>query len=179
MKRVVLRYVAWVSLCLVLSAIVEAQNSSKDMSSDSCAALMRLNLTDAQGGPAIVSSAHIVDVPDGIHRTDSYPSGFSDGVSHRSNEIRHYCDVTGYVAPQNKFELKLPLPSDWNGNFFFYACGGFCGAVLSDTCDLGLMRGYASGREMADTRALGASTASGRQTRRSCRKISAGAAITS
>ena len=144
MKRLVLHSVAWVSLCLVLPAIVEAQNSSKDMSSNSCAALMRLNLTDAQGGPAIVISAHIVDVPDGIHRTDSYPSGFSDGVSHRSSEIRQYCDLTGYVAPQNKFELKLPLPRDWNGNFFFYACGGFCGAVLSDTCDLGLMRGYAS-----------------------------------
>jgi Tannase and feruloyl esterase len=144
MKRVVLHYVACVSLCLVLPAIVEAQSASKNMSSDSCAALMRLNLTDAQGGPAIVSSAHIVDVPDGIHRTDSYPSGFSDGVSHRSSEIRQYCDVTGYVAPQNKFELKLPLTRDWNGNFFFSACGGFCGAVLSDNCDLGLMRGYAS-----------------------------------
>src|ERR1700692_3649590 len=104
MKKVVLHYVACVLLCLVLPAIVEAQNSSKDMSSDSCAALMHLNLTDAQGGPAIVISSHIVDVPDGIHRTDPYPSGYSDGASHRSSEIRQYCDVTGYVAPQNKFE---------------------------------------------------------------------------
>src|ERR1700730_2630007 len=107
MKRVVLHYVAWALLYLALPAIVEAQNSSKDMSSDSCAALMGLSLTDAQGGPAIVTSAHNVDVPDGIHRTDSYPSGFSDGVSHRSSEIRQYCDVTGYVGPQNKIELKL------------------------------------------------------------------------
>jgi hypothetical protein len=95
------------------------KKASKVELKDSCAALMRLNLTDAQGGPAIVSSAHIVDVPDGIHRTDSYPSGFSDGVSHRSSEIRQYCDVTGYVAPQNKFELKLPLPSDWMATSFF------------------------------------------------------------
>lgn len=75
---------------------------------------------------------------------DSYPSGFSDGQSHKSSDIRQYCDVTGYVAPQNRFELKLPLSSQWNGNFFFYACGGFCGAVLAENCDLGLMRGYAS-----------------------------------
>jgi len=52
--------------------------------------------------------------------------------------------VTGYAAPQNKFELKLPDPRDWNGNFFFYACGGFCGEVLPEYLDLGLMRGYAS-----------------------------------
>jgi feruloyl esterase len=52
--------------------------------------------------------------------------------------------VTGYVAPQSKFELKLPLAHDWNGNFFFSACGGFCGSVVSSQCDLGLMRGYAS-----------------------------------
>jgi feruloyl esterase len=52
--------------------------------------------------------------------------------------------VTGYVASQNKFELKLPLPSDWNQKFFFYACGAFCGTVFGDACDLGLARGYAS-----------------------------------
>jgi Tannase and feruloyl esterase len=105
---------------------------------------MGLNLTEAQGGPARVNSARIVDVPGGIRRTESYPSGYSDGTSHRSSEIRQYCDVAGYVASQNKFELKLPLASDWNGKFFFNACGGFCGSVLSGTCDLGLMRGYAS-----------------------------------
>jgi Tannase and feruloyl esterase len=83
-------------------------------------------------------------VPAGIRRTDSYPSGYSNGTNHRSSEVRQYCNVTGYVAPQNKFELKLPVAPDWNGNFYFYACGGFCGKVLADNCDLGLMRGYAS-----------------------------------
>jgi feruloyl esterase len=52
--------------------------------------------------------------------------------------------VTGYVAPQNKFELKLPPPKDWNQNFFFYACGAFCGTVFGDAPNLGLARGYAS-----------------------------------
>lgn len=52
--------------------------------------------------------------------------------------------MTGYVASQNKFELKLPLLDDWNQKFFFYACGGFCGTVLADACNLGLSRGYAS-----------------------------------
>jgi feruloyl esterase len=105
---------------------------------------MRLNLADSPAGPALVTSARVVDVPGGLRRTETYPSGYSDGTSHRTSEIRQYCDVTGYVAPQNKFELKLPLARDWNGNFFFGACGGFCGAVVSGHCDLGLMRGYAS-----------------------------------
>ncbi len=134
----------WAALSLIVPAIAGAQSSSAASTQDSCAALMRLNLTDAQGGPALVTSSRIVDVPGGILRTESYPSGYSDGISYRSSDIRQYCDVTGYVAPQNRFELKLPRARDWNGNFFFNACGGFCGSVLSGQCDLGLMRGYAS-----------------------------------
>jgi Tannase and feruloyl esterase len=134
----------WAALCLILPAIAGAQTSSAASTPDTCTALMRLNLTDVQGGPARVTSARVVDVPSGIRRIESYPSGYSDGASHLSSEVRQYCDVTGYVAPQNKFELKLPLARDWNGNFFFNACGGFCGSVLSGQCDLGLMRGYAS-----------------------------------
>jgi feruloyl esterase len=52
--------------------------------------------------------------------------------------------VTGYVAPQNKFELRLPLPSDWNQRFFFWSCGGLCGAVDGSVCNPSLARGYAS-----------------------------------
>jgi hypothetical protein len=135
---------AWVALLLILPPFAGAQNASSGSAADSCAALMRLDLTDAQGGPARVTSSRIVDAPDSLRRTDSYPSGYSNGTSHRTGKVRQYCDVTGYVAPQNKFELKLPLARDWNGNFFFNACGGFCGSVLTGSCDLGLMRGYAS-----------------------------------
>jgi len=153
MKKVVLFDGRWALFCvLLLPAVAGAQNSAVDVSSDSCVALVQLNLTDAPGGPAIVTSARIVDVPGGISRTVSYPSGYSpaypsgysDGTSHRSSEIQQYCEVAGYAAPQNKFELKLPNPRDWNGNFFFYACGGFCGEISPEFLDLGLMRGYAS-----------------------------------
>jgi feruloyl esterase len=70
-------------------------------------------------------------------------SGFADAKT-SFREIRRYCDVTGYVAPQNKFELKLPLPADWNHKLFFEACGGFCGALEGLLCNLGLARGYAA-----------------------------------
>jgi feruloyl esterase len=41
-------------------------------------------------------------------------------------------------------ELKLPLAADWNHNFYFYACGGFCGEIVRDALNFGLERGYAS-----------------------------------
>jgi feruloyl esterase len=48
------------------------------------------------------------------------------------------------VAPQNKFELRLPLPSQWNGKFHLTACAGLCGAVNGNGCNPTLARGYAS-----------------------------------
>lgn len=85
----------WAPLLLLLPVIAGAQSSSAGRTSDSCAALMHLNLTDAQGGPALISSARAVDVPGRVRRTDLYPSGYSDGTSHRSSNIRRYCDITG------------------------------------------------------------------------------------
>jgi feruloyl esterase len=52
--------------------------------------------------------------------------------------------MRGCIAPQNEFELKLPLPSDWDMKFFFTACGGFCGFLDGRRCNLGLARGYAT-----------------------------------
>jgi hypothetical protein len=52
--------------------------------------------------------------------------------------------VLGYVAPQNKFELRLPLPAQWNGRFHLTPCAGFCGAVNGNACSFTLARGYAS-----------------------------------
>ena len=116
-----------------------------EMEVQKCAALSTLNLEDARGGPAVVTSAQLVDVPaTGLEQWTLAPSGFASGPEGRPKQIRRYCDVTGYVAPQNKFELKLPLPDDWNQKFFFYACGAFCGTVFRDACNLGLARGYAS-----------------------------------
>jgi hypothetical protein len=112
-----------------------------------CAALTGLNLEDVLGGPALVTSARLVEVPpSGLEAPFFHPSGYAATVAaaQGATNIKQYCEVTGYVAPQNKFELKLPPPGDWNQKFFFYACGGFCGFVVKDACNLGLARGYAS-----------------------------------
>jgi Tannase and feruloyl esterase len=113
---------------------------------EKCRALTALNLEAAPGGPALITSARLVDVlASGLQPPFFHPSGYASGAgAQAASKIKQYCDVTGYVAPQNKFELKLPLPDDWNQKFFFYACGGFCGTVLADSRNLGLARGYAS-----------------------------------
>ena len=121
----------------------EASVAERNHDGEHCAALTALNLQDASGGPALIFSAQLVEVPtSGLEHFDL--SGYAGPGTARSVPIRQYCDVRGYVAPQNKFELKLPVPGDWNHNFYFYACGAFCGAILRDAANFGLERGYAS-----------------------------------
>jgi len=108
-----------------------------------CAALTGFNLQTALGGPAIITSAQVVEVQaSGLERFAQ--SGYAGPLAQRASAIRRYCDVTGYAAPQNKFELKLPFTADWNHKFYFYACGGFCGAIVRDAVNFGLERGYAA-----------------------------------
>ncbi len=136
------------ALCLIASTSASAQNAptaSVGAEAQKCAELVGLNLEDASGGPALITSARLVEVPaSGLEQWVVAPSGYGSSDALRTSRLHRYCDVTGYVAPQNKFELKLPLPDDWNQNFFFHACGGFCGHVDRDALNLSLVRGYAS-----------------------------------
>jgi Tannase and feruloyl esterase len=146
------------ALILVLGLIAPSLSEAQNLPSpppqggedQHCAALAKLNLEAVPGGPAVITSAHLVEVPAGglepplSNNSGLPPSGYGRNAVSATNRIKQYCDVIGYVAPQNKFRLKLPLPSDWNQKFFFYACGGFCGAVIANGCNLGLSRGYAS-----------------------------------
>ncbi|WP_310532469.1 tannase/feruloyl esterase family alpha/beta hydrolase [Novosphingobium sp.] len=44
------------------------------------------------------------------------------------NSASPFCEVTGYVAPQVRFAIKLPLKT-WRQRMLFLGCGGFCGGV--------------------------------------------------
>jgi len=55
--------------------------------------------------------------------------------------VSAYCKVQGYVRPNVRFELRLPL-AGWNGKHLMRGCSGFCGAVLP-RCDAALHKGYA------------------------------------
>jgi Tannase and feruloyl esterase len=131
--------------CLSAFALAAPETAPTTNTQDeqSCAALTSFNLQALPGGPAIISSAQIVDVPaGGLEHTRN--SGYQGTTARPPSPIHRYCDVTGYVAPQSKFELKLPLPAQWNHKFYFNACGGFCGAVVRELPNFGLERGYAS-----------------------------------
>lgn len=131
------------SLCAFALAAQETGGTTDTGDEQRCTALTGLNLQAAPGGPAIVTSAQILDVPAGGLEHASQ-SGYGDLNARRPSPVHRYCDVTGYVAPQSKFELKLPLPADWNHKFYLNACGGFCGAVVKELPNFGLERGYAS-----------------------------------
>ena len=139
---------ALVLLWLIVASSATAQSPPRAPSgpeAQKCAALAHLVLENAAGGPALITSARLVDVPaNGLQQWPITAGGFGKMGVPITTEIHQYCDVKGYVAPQNKFELKLPPPSKWNQNFFFRACGGFCGYLESRLCNSGLARGYAS-----------------------------------
>lgn len=125
--------------------VQKAPPATTAMEGGKCAALIRLNLESVPGGPALITSARLVDVPaGGLEQWPVTSGGFGKMGAAITTKIRQYCDVMGYVAPQNKFELKLPPARDWNQNFFFRACGGFCGYREGRLCNSGLARGYAS-----------------------------------
>lgn len=101
-----------------------------------CSALAGLTLLDLPDAPTSIVSARLVDIP---------ATGLAGrGGAPIPTAITQYCQVNGYVAPQNKFEMRLPLPADWNERFFFTACDGFCGRINGAVCNPSLARGYAS-----------------------------------
>ena len=107
---------------------------------DRCQALLRTDFGGIPEAPTRVTSARIVDVPPAEPKMP--PT--SGPALLAASAIKQYCQVLGYVAPQNKFELRLPLPEQWNGKFHLTPCAGFCGAVNGNACALTLARGYAS-----------------------------------
>jgi hypothetical protein len=112
---------------------------------DPCADLAQLDLQGSAGGPGRVTAARLVDVPAGGLETGQRPlAGLGGRAVLARSPIKQYCEVIGYVAPQNKFILRLPPAADWNRKFLFAACAGLCGAADATVCNPGLARGYAS-----------------------------------
>ena len=105
-----------------------------------CEALVQTDFGKLPDAPARVISARLVDVPPA---NPSLPPTAPAALL-AASPIKQYCQVLGYVAPQNKFELRLPPAEHWNGRFHLTPCAGFCGAVSGGACNLTLARGYAS-----------------------------------
>jgi hypothetical protein len=66
----------------------------------------------------------------------------SVGAAQQVTEEGHaYCQVTGYLAPQTRFEVLLPTAT-WAGDYLQQGCGGFCGAVNLSLTDPARTSGY-------------------------------------
>jgi hypothetical protein len=115
-----------------------SQQSSSD--AERCAALAAADFEGLPGAPTRISSARLADVPP----ADPKAPPTSAAALLASSPIEQYCQVLGYVAPQNKFELRLPLPAQWNRRFHLTPCAGFCGVLNGNACNVTLARGYAS-----------------------------------
>lgn len=105
-----------------------------------CAALLSSQFEAIPDAPTRIVSARIVDV------TPAPPQAppNSPVAILAASPIKQFCQVQGYVASQNKFELRLPPPSQWNGKFHLTPCAGYCGVLSPNACNPSLARGYAS-----------------------------------
>ncbi len=65
-------------------------------------------------------------------------------VNSESQTSPAHCSISGFVAPQVGFELRLPT-NNWNGRYLQQGCRGMCGFIPSDATNDALARGYAVG----------------------------------
>ena len=73
------RVVTLISLCLIIANVAAQNLSSTPPKSETqnCAALVQLNLEGAPEGPALITSAHLVDVPaSGLEQWPISTSGY-------------------------------------------------------------------------------------------------------
>ena len=101
------RTVAIASVCAAFVAITAraAPVAEAPVPQGSCEALMKADFTRITDAPTRLQAAKVVAA------NGSTPA---------------YCHVTGYVAPQVGFDLKLPL-AGWNERILGLGCGGLCG----------------------------------------------------
>lgn len=59
-----------------------------------------------------------------------------------TSDMPDLCLVNGRIAPTIGYRMWLPL-SSWNGKFAQTGCGGRCGDILDDGCQIVVARGYA------------------------------------
>ena len=111
------RWVAFVAFLGFSGPALTAQDARVEPRSQDtrkCDSLAEFNLEAIPGGPAVITSAHVVEVPaTGLEHFIFTQSGYGSLTPERASRIHEYCNVSGYVAPQNKFVLKLPLPGDF------------------------------------------------------------------
>ena len=120
----VLRVLCGLLLAATLARPAAAQDAPAGPQRDlaaACADLVRHDFSAVKDAPSLVVSAVVK------------PAG---------EELPRHCLVDGQIAPTIGYRMWLPL-AQWNGKFMQAGCGGRCGYILDDGCQIVLIRGYA------------------------------------
>ncbi|MFC3052529.1 tannase/feruloyl esterase family alpha/beta hydrolase [Kordiimonas pumila] len=64
----------------------------------------------------------------------------AEGIS----ELPEHCLIEGYVTPTIRFQFRLPVKDNWNGNYLMSSCDGFCGSIQTERTMAGIARNYAT-----------------------------------
>jgi hypothetical protein len=98
-----------------------------------CTALAAYSTTMMRANPSQRRFARIPDAPTAVLQAELIPA---------QGDVPEVCRISGVVAPDINFELRLPTKT-WNGKFMHYGCGGACGVVYRPQLEEPLARGYA------------------------------------
>lgn len=98
-----------------------------------CSALAAYSTTMMRANPSQRRFARIPDAPTALLKAEVIPA---------ERDVPEVCRISGVVAPDINFELRLPTTT-WNGKFMHYGCGGACGVVYRPQLEEPLSRGYA------------------------------------
>ncbi|MBT4741329.1 MAG: tannase/feruloyl esterase family alpha/beta hydrolase [Rhodospirillaceae bacterium] len=111
---------AGLSVFAFLSLLVGSAHAQS--SAATCTAFGGVRFTIENSTPGEVKKGHVVDAINGV------PA---------------YCELSGFIAPQVGFEIRLPIDG-WNGRFLQQGCSGMCGKLVLDAANDALSRGYAT-----------------------------------
>jgi len=134
-------------LVLCMPACAWAMPDPTDLAS--CKAMQTTDFNDLIDAPTNIASTAFVpaskDQKPGVqddYRPDSFAATPITTKIERAQDLPAYCRVIGIIAPQIKFELRLPVVA-WNGKYLQQGCGGMCGIVNMEAAEDALIRGYA------------------------------------
>lgn len=97
--------------------------------------------TGAPAGDPATACKGLKDVDFSL--TPKAPSLIVSSVAQAATpDMPQLCLVNGRIAPTIGYRMWLPLTS-WNGKFAQTGCGGRCGDILDDGCQIVVARGYA------------------------------------
>lgn len=107
-----------------------------------CATIAGAWIEDAAGDAMLLTATQTKAANVTVSAFDAGGSALTD-LKDSAAALPAHCVVTGLIAPQVQFELRLPDAAAWNGRFMLVTCAGFCGSVSSSACNPALSRGYA------------------------------------